>query len=159
MARSSDHGSAPGGDPDRRTVLRGALRHGALAVGITGAAGPVLSGCGAGTKGSSAGAEAAATIAPGTSLGSTADVPVGGGKVYISPAVVVTQPTAGTFRAFSSRCPHAGCPVTEVSDGAISCPCHGSEFSITDGSVTRPPAPTGLAPIAITTEGGRITVA
>lgn len=136
----------------RRDVLRCA--------GAFGVAG--LAGCGAGTAGSTGAggpAEAAPSIAPGTSLGSTADVPVGGGKVYISPAVVVTQPSAGTFRAFSSRCTHAGCPVTEIDDGVISCPCHGSEFSITDGSVTRAPATSPLSPIAITTDGGRITVA
>jgi Rieske Fe-S protein len=133
----------------RRDMLRGACVSG---VGIAG-----LTGCGVSDRAS--GGDRIGPVAPGTSLGSTADVPVGGGKVYISPAVVVTQPTAGAFRAFSSRCTHAGCPVTEIDDGVISCPCHGSEFSIGDGSVTRPPASEPLAPIAITISGGTITVA
>ncbi len=85
--------------------------------------------------------------------------PVGGGKVFISPAVVVTQPAAGTFRAFSSICTHEGCPVAKVADGVIKCPCHGSEFSIADGSVKRSPAPSPLTPIAITATGDTLTVA
>ena len=72
---------------------------------------------------------------------------------------MVTQPTAGTFKAFSAICTHEGCPVQKVADGVIKCPCHGSEFSIEDGSVKRPPAPSPLTAIAITTTGGAITVA
>lgn len=140
-------------DADRRAFLRGAL-----AVGVTAVAGSTLAACAGGPR-ASGGAGAQAPPAPGTSLGSTTDVPVGGGKIYISPAVVVTQPTVGTFRAFSSRCTHAGCPVTKVDDGLISCPCHGSQFSISDGSVIRPPAEEPLSPIAITVTGDTLTVA
>lgn len=142
--------------PGRRTVLRGAV-----AVGVTAVAGSTLTACGGAEDETTPaeGAGAGAALPPGTSLGSTAEIPVGGGKVYISPAVVVTQPTAGTFKAFSSRCTHEGCPVTTVSQGVISCPCHGSEFSISDGSVTRPPAENPLSPIAITVTGETLTVA
>lgn len=71
----------------------------------------------------------------------------------------MTQPIAGTYKAFRSRCTHAGCPVTEVEEGVISCPCHGSRFSISDGSVARPPATEPLTPIAITVTGDTLTVA
>jgi Rieske Fe-S protein len=75
-------------------------------------------------------------------LVSTADVAVGGGVIV--DGVVVTQPTNGEFRAFSSVCTHQGCTVRSVEDGTINCPCHGSRFSIEDGSVVE--AATGLAP-------------
>ena len=35
-------------------------------------------------------------------LGRTSDIPVGGGTVFASQKVVVTQPTPGTFKAFSA---------------------------------------------------------
>ncbi|PSL04055.1 Rieske Fe-S protein [Haloactinopolyspora alba] len=89
-------------------------------------------------------------------LTTTEEVPVGGGVILDGASVVVTQPTAGEFVAFSSICTHQGCAVTEVSDGVIRCPCHGSEFSATDGSVVRQPAPEPLPEVPITVEGGRI---
>ena len=82
---------------------------------------------------------------------------MGGGKVY--DGFVVTQPTAGTFKAFSSTCTHQGCQVNAVSDGLIRCPCHGSEYSITDGSVKSGPAPAPLRAKTVTVAGGQITVA
>lgn len=134
----------------RRTVLRGAL-----ALGVTGVAGTALAGCGNGKASQPASRAAAA----GTVLGSTSDIPVGGGKIFTDAKVVVTQPKKGIFKAFSSICTHAGCPVTKVADGLIQCPCHGSRYSIEDGSVQRPPARNPLPAVAIATAGGTIKVA
>jgi Rieske Fe-S protein len=75
----------------------------------------------------------------------TAKVPVGGGVVLEDADYVVTQPSKGSYKAFSKICTHQGCPVAEVRDGVIHCNCHGSEYSIKDGSVTNPPAPKPLA--------------
>ena len=77
----------------------------------------------------------------GTPLGLAADVPVGGGKVYTAAQVVVTQPSAGQYKAFSAICTHVGCICNQVAGGTINCPCHGAKFKITDGSVVpaRPP--------------------
>jgi len=58
---------------------------------------------------------------------------------------VVTQPVSGTFKAFSATCTHQGCAVSEVANGTINCPCHGSRFAVADGSVTAGPATTPLA--------------
>ena len=58
--------------------------------------------------------------------------------------VVVTQPTAGEFRGFGIVCTHDGCELNAVANGTINCPCHGSRYAITDGSVVRGPARTGL---------------
>ncbi len=75
----------------------------------------------------------------------TAKVPVGGGVILADGDYVVTQPSKGSYKAFSKICTHQGCPVAEVRDGVIHCNCHGSEYSIKDGSVTKPPAPKPLA--------------
>ncbi|MCX5233290.1 Rieske 2Fe-2S domain-containing protein [Streptomyces sp. NBC_00233] len=85
----------------------------------------------------------------GRAIASTADIPVGGGKVIPAEKVVVTQPEPGQFKVFSAICSHAGCAVTSVANGAINCPCHGSKFRITDGSVVQGPAPRPLAPVDV----------
>ena len=92
----------------------------------------------------------------GTLLGMTADIPVGGGKVFTAAKVVVTQPAKGQFKAFSAVCTHVGCLCNQVADGTVNCPCHGSKFKITDGSVTAGPAPAPLAPATITVASGKI---
>jgi Rieske Fe-S protein len=83
--------------------------------------------------------------ASGTLLGLAAEIPVGGGKVFTAAKVVVTQPAKGEFKAFSAVCTHVGCLCDQVTGGTINCPCHGSKFKITDGSVVTGPAPTALA--------------
>ncbi|MGW7052376.1 Rieske (2Fe-2S) protein [Streptomyces sp. NPDC054887] len=95
----------------------------------------------------------------GAVLARTADIPEGGGKVFADQGVVVTQPTAGQFKAFSSKCTHQGCAVKDVADGMINCPCHGSMFDATDGSVKGGPAKQPLPAAAIKVEGDSITLA
>jgi Rieske Fe-S protein len=90
-------------------------------------------------------------------LAGTADVPVGGGKILADQKVVLTQPADGEFKAFTAVCTHQGCTVNSVSDGIIHCPCHGSQFSIEDGSVVGGPAPKPLGAVEITVEGDQIT--
>ncbi|MFF4901222.1 Rieske (2Fe-2S) protein [Streptomyces sp. NPDC001068] len=97
--------------------------------------------------------------AGGTALAKTTDIPEGGGTIYKDKSVVVTQPAAGTYKAFSTKCPHAGCAVSSIANGAIVCPCHGSEFAIADGSVKKGPATTGLTAADITVSGDQITLA
>ena len=83
--------------------------------------------------------------APGGAIAKTADVPVGSGVIVDD--IVVTQPTAGVFKGFSSTCTHKGCAVNKVADGTIDCPCHGSKFNL-DGSVAKGPA---TAPLGVET--------
>ncbi|MGW1064313.1 Rieske (2Fe-2S) protein [Streptomyces aureus] len=137
--------------PARRTVV--------AAVGAAGLA-AALTACGADDKASTAGSDnGAAGNAAGTELAKTADIPEGGGKVFADKGVVVTQPKAGTYKAFSSKCTHAGCAVKGIANGVITCPCHGSEFSATDGSVKKGPATTGLAAADIVVNGDSIKLA
>ncbi|GHE50409.1 Rieske (2Fe-2S) protein [Streptomyces vinaceus] len=86
----------------------------------------------------------------GKALLKSSAVPVGGGTVLKDEKLVVTQPTAGSFRCFTAVCTHQGCLVNKVADGTIDCPCHGSKFQITDGAVAHGPATRPLAEKQIT---------
>ena len=88
----------------------------------------------------------------------TADVPVGGGVILADADFVVTQPSKGTFKAFSKICTHMGCTVGSVADGVIKCPCHGSQFSIEDGSVKNPPASKPLPESGTKVSGSKVYV-
>lgn len=115
---------------------------------------PLLAACGAG------GASTTSTgVTGGGPLIATSDVPAGGGVVIASRRAVVTQPKSGTFRVFSAVCTHLGCLVHNVSDGTINCACHGSRFSITDGSVVQGPASLPLPEIPSKVERGQVDVA
>ncbi len=144
---------------DRRTVLRAAGVGGA---GVAGAA--ALAACGGSTtppttapasstaasssaatssapasgssSATSSGSASSAAAAPSGTPVKTADVPVGGGVIDASALFVVTQPSAGQFKAFSATCTHQGCAVTKVQNGLIVCPCHNSQFDITSGAPT-----------------------
>jgi nitrite reductase/ring-hydroxylating ferredoxin subunit len=111
---------------------------------------------------------AADTSAPATSGGTpggsgqgltakAADIPAGSGKIFPEAETVITSPKSGEYKAFSSICTHQACPVATVTD-TINCDCHGSKYSITDGSVVNPPATNPLPPKTITVEGDTLTV-
>jgi Rieske Fe-S protein len=106
----------------------------------------------------------AATAAPpvaagsaGTKLGPASAVPVGGGTVFESLEVVVTQPVAGRFEGLSAVCTHTGCIVDKVAGGLIECPCHGSRYRL-DGSVANGPAPRPLTSRPVTVVDGSIVL-
>ncbi|KUO08433.1 Rieske (2Fe-2S) protein [Streptomyces sp. DSM 15324] len=122
--------------------------------GTTGSAGSTGS-TGAGEAASTGGAAGAA----GAALAATADIPEGGGKIFDAQKVVVTQPAAGTYKAFSAVCTHQGCAVKTIADGVINCPCHNSNFSIEDGSVKSGPARQALPEVKISVSGDSITLA
>ncbi|WP_262700359.1 MULTISPECIES: Rieske (2Fe-2S) protein [Streptomyces] len=95
----------------------------------------------------------------GMELAKTSQIPEGGGMVFKDHKVVVTQPKAGDFKAFSSICTHQGCSVGDVSGGTINCPCHQSKFDITDGSVKGGPAQKPLPGAQIKVQGSSIWMA
>ena len=128
---------------------------------VTSSADPTPSGAGSGSPeagSSSSAAESEAGTGDGAAevLVPLADVAVGGGVVLADAGVVVTQPTAGEVRAFTTTCTHQGCPVTEVTDGAIVCPCHRSLFSIEDGAPTAGPAASPLEAVAVAVSQGSV---
>jgi Rieske Fe-S protein len=137
-------------------------------VGLMGLAGAITA-CGAASPGGGAPAAAgttpaapasgAAGSAPGGAAGAlaaVAEIPVGGGKIFSGPQVVVTQPTAGEFKAFSAVCTHMGCIVNQISNRTIDCPCHGSQYSIATGDVLAGPAPRPLPAKQIKVTGGSV---
>ncbi len=134
--------------PARRTVVAAA---GAVGLSVA------LAACGGSDDDASGGTAEAAD--GGARLAATADIPEGGGKVFADRKVVVTQPVAGDFKAFSATCTHQGCAVQSVSDGVIKCPCHHSSFSITDGSVQGGPATKPLPAVEISVSGDAIRLA
>jgi Rieske Fe-S protein len=107
------------------------------------------------TSATSAGSGSGAAAGP-AALASTSDVPVGGGKILAAQKIVLTQPKSGEFHGFSAVCTHAGCIVGTVSGGTINCPCHGSRFSITNGSVVNGPAASPLPQVGIKVQGNAI---
>ena len=154
----------PAAAPARRTVVA-AVGAAGLAVALTACSSSddssnsgssnAQGGDGANAQGSTNSAAAGG----GTALAKTADIPEGGGKIFKDQGVVVTQPTAGTYKAFSAKCTHQGCAVSSIADGVIVCPCHNSRFSVTDGSVKKGPATQGLPEEKITVSGDSITLA
>jgi Rieske Fe-S protein len=162
-------------DPAPAPVGRRVVLLGAGAVGVAG----VLAACGGGDGETTSGGGAAETPtesapaetepapaetteppAEGGAAGvvAVADVPVGGGVVIADEKLVVTQPAEGDFKGFDSTCTHQGCQVAEVSDGQIKCPCHGSRYSIEDGSVVGGPAPAPLAEKGVAVEGDQVVL-
>lgn len=139
-----------------------ARRRTLLAAGAAGAA-ALVSGCGDGDGGGGDSASEQPTSTAGTTsaaagdeLAKTADIPVDGGRVFVDQKVVVTQPNAGEFKAFSALCTHQNCLVRTIAAGTIDCPCHGSKFRITDGSVAEGPATKPLPEKQITVSGDTI---
>ncbi len=137
----------PMSGPSRRTVV--------AAVGAAGLA-AALTACGSDDGAKSSSTEQGAA---GTALAKTSDIPEGGGKVFKDEKVVVSQPKAGEFKAFSTICTHQKCPMVDLKDDVLSCNCHGSQFSITDGSVKKGPATQPLEAKQVKVDGDSITLA
>jgi Rieske Fe-S protein len=137
-------------ETSRRALVMGA--------GAVGAAG-ILAACGSGSD--QPGANNPTTSGPRPSptsdvLAKKSEVPVGSGKIDFADAIVVTQPTAGDFLGFSAICTHQGCVVAKIRGDRIVCSCHGSEYSIKDGSVKKGPAKEPLDKVTIKVEGDDI---
>jgi Rieske Fe-S protein len=89
-----------------------------------------------------------------------AQVPVGS-AIVVSGAkpVVVAQPTAGKFVAFSASCTHRGTTVAaEPGSTTLLCPAHGSEFDAATGKVLKGPATAPLASVPVTNADGVLTL-
>jgi Rieske Fe-S protein len=109
-----------------------------------------LAGCGFVNAGSTPATSGPVTVP-------AANVPVG--SATIVGMVIVSQPTSGEFKAFSAVCTHQQCLVSQVQGQTVTCPCHGSTFSATDGSVLGGPAPRPLAARnVVQQEDGTLTV-
>jgi nitrite reductase/ring-hydroxylating ferredoxin subunit len=111
-----------------------------------------------GTGGSTSTGGAAGRVA------ALADIPVGGAIAVSANGqdILVAQPTEGTVVAFSSKCPHQGCKVG-IGDGKFACPCHGAEYELATGAITKDPDPAGntsdLTKVAVSVQGTDVVTA
>jgi Rieske Fe-S protein len=146
------------GELTRRSALRGC---GVFAVG--GVAGAVVTSVGRDEDTDNANANAYGhqdtSGGSGSALAAVDDIPNGGGLVLEDAKLVLTKADDGTVHAFSSICTHQGCPVDEVADGRISCPCHGSQFDADTGEVVQGPASRALPPVAVAVRDGEVFIA
>jgi Ferredoxin subunits of nitrite reductase and ring-hydroxylating dioxygenases len=90
--------------------------------------------------------------------GTTADLPIGSGKVVAmgSKPVIVVNTTAGV-KAYSAVCTHLGCIVGyDATSSQIVCPCHDGHFNPASGAVVSGPPPRPLPPIGVAVEKDQI---
>lgn len=129
----------PEPDLTRRRALTG--------VAVGGLTLPLLAACGSGSASSTTAGDPPSSSGP-TTLVPTSQVPVGGGVILRDQNIVVTQPAKGTFAGFDATCTHQGCQLASVASGTINCGCHGSQFSIKDGSNVVGPSGTPAGSVA-----------
>src|SRR5690348_2543798 len=146
-------------DTTRRAVLAGTAGIAAVSVmAACGDGGGTDGSAGSGSNNAGGNGGNGGKTGGNSSLPKTTDVPVGGGVVVAAADVVITQPSAGQFKAFSATCTHQGCTVADVSGGTINCGCHFSKFSAADGSVKNGPANSPLPEKKITVSGTTISL-
>jgi Rieske Fe-S protein len=100
--------------------------------------------------------------AGGISIGTTADLPVGGSLAFsdsVGNPGFALQPKAGTYLAYSAVCTHQGCTVGyDQAANQFACPCHGALFSGASGDVVRGPAKDPLQRYSIAESGGTLYI-
>ena len=141
-AATAEIESSARGFSRRATLITGAVASGAL-----------LASCAEG--------DGAVTAPEGTvEVGSASAVGVGKAAklTHGSTTVIVSQPSASEYKAFSTVCTHQGCQVQVQDSNRIVCPCHGSEYAVADGSVVHGPAEEALTSYPVQVKGGKIFV-
>lgn len=150
----------------RRSVLAAALGIPAAALTVSGCSSddkttetPKGDGSSTSTSPSSSGS---ASSPAGDAAGVTvkiADVPEGGGLIVPNgkQQIAVSQPSKGTFKAFSAACTHQGV-IVAAKDDTFACPAHGSVFAL-DGTVKNGPAESSLKELKVTKSGDSLTIA
>jgi thiosulfate dehydrogenase [quinone] large subunit len=93
-------------------------------------------------------------VPAGKLLGSAAEVPANEAAAFTIPSNgdpgIVIHTDSGDFVAYNAVCPHMGCTVGYSSANKIMvCPCHGSEFQVSNGDVIVGPAPHGLTKLKV----------
>jgi menaquinol-cytochrome c reductase iron-sulfur subunit len=61
----------------------------------------------------------------------------------------------GRISAFSTICPHLGCPIASVGTEGFRCPCHDSFFKA-DGSSTKGPSPRAMDMLEVQVDNGNV---
>jgi nitrite reductase/ring-hydroxylating ferredoxin subunit len=143
-------------------------RHALTGAATVGLGLPLLAACAGDSStpsGGTPGGSSSGDVPAAGPLAATSDIPEGGGAIFADQKVVVTQPAKGDFKCFSAVCTHQSCLLANVSDGTINCSCHGSKFSIEDGSNVVGPSGSAagsvpnLDAVAVKVAGGEISLA
>jgi nitrite reductase/ring-hydroxylating ferredoxin subunit/uncharacterized membrane protein len=81
-------------------------------------------------------------------------------RVVAGDAPVMVVRSGGELRAIHDRCSHRGCSLAdgEIEGDAVVCACHGSRFSLADGSVLQGPAVAPQPAFEVRERDGRIEV-
>ncbi len=78
--------------------------------------------------------------------------------VHVGDRRVVVARTTDGWTAFDDRCPHKGGPLSDgaLVCGAVQCPWHGSQFSVSTGAVVHGPADAPIPVYPIVERDGRL---
>ena len=155
--RQTDGGA---GDADAMTLRAGDTGEDS-APGMAAEGGPLEAGCASSCSTGPIGAELTFDAYPSLDQ-------VGGSTLfqlpgYSDPAcgsdvIIVLQPTAGEFLAFSASCTHACCAVTyQPSESRFYCGCHGSAYDL-KGKVTAGPATRALTALKVCSDACGVQV-
>jgi nitrite reductase/ring-hydroxylating ferredoxin subunit/uncharacterized membrane protein len=96
-----------------------------------------------------------------TSVGMAGDFPEGQmRKVDVNGLDVLVVRLGGTLNAIVNTCTHAGGPLNEgtLEGDTVTCPWHGSQFSVRDGSVRGAPATFPETRLEVREQDGRVEV-
>jgi len=90
----------------------------------------------------------------GTLLGKASLISVGRPGTFTVPSTgdpaIVIELAAKDYVSYDTVCPHLGCTVQfSPSANVMICPCHGSQFKVSDGAVINGPAPRGLTKLNV----------
>ena len=88
-------------------------------------------------------------------------VPVGSMKqFYVSDFEILVVNFGGQIFCLDGRCTHAGAPLAEgtLAGEVLTCPWHGSQFNVTNGSVLRGPAEKQLKLYVSTVKDGFVFI-
>jgi nitrite reductase/ring-hydroxylating ferredoxin subunit len=94
-------------------------------------------------------------------LGKVSDVPAGSVAAFeIEGKQVSVANVDGRFFAFDDACTHRGCSLAtgSLKGTSVTCPCHGSVFRVTDGSVINGPATRPLLTYDVEVVDGEISI-
>ncbi len=93
----------------------------------------------------------------------TSELPAGTKKmVFVGDKKIMIANAGGQYFAMDNACSHAGCSLAAegmVTDGTITCGCHGSQFDLTTGAVVGPPAVVPMQVYKVKIEGDNVMVA
>ena len=93
--------------------------------------------------------------------GKANDIGEGGLKAFdVKGTRIAVANVGGTFHAFDDTCTHEQCSLAEGDlDGTtVTCPCHGSQFDVTTGSVLNPPAVKPVLTYGVRVEAGELKI-